>query len=354
MSLYQDLSILFEKIFDESSAKHYLSPRHAAPTVRGELSHPHPHPPAMKTQWISAVSDLVLSGRLLTAPLARVAAIAMACCTATLGQTGGIYSFYPVSGGNSSVNAALDGITVYDSFNGHQGHAFAGEMGLVFADQGTYTGSQTPANTFRADSDGALPNYLGLWGFCVDFNSPWKDSSSQSRLFRATTISEADRIYSQQGVTGYLSGGLYRAAYLIDSFSSWVNSQGDIEATALQTAIWEVLYDAQPDVTQGSYYVRNQLSNTTLANQMTQVRNTANGYLAAAASENWGVGSFDPDNRVVVWMTTDLQTSAFQSLLTVNPPGMPVEYGDPVPEPSALLFGMLAPLALIRRRRAAI
>ena len=305
----------------------------------------------MKTQWISAVSELALPGRLLAAPFACVAAIAMACSTSAFGQTGGIYSFYPVSGGNSSVNAALDGITVYDSFNGHQGHAFAGEMGLVFADQAAYTGAQTPANTFRADADGALPNYLGLWGYCVDFNSPWKDSSSQSRQFRATTVSEADRIYSQQGVTGYLSGGLYRAAYLIDSFSSLVNSQGDIEATALQTAIWEVLYDSQPDVTTGNYFVRNQLSNTTLANQMTQVRDTANGYLAAAAAENWGTDSFDPDSRAVVWMTTDLQTSAFQSLLTVNPQGMPVQYGDPVPEASSLLLGMLAPLALIRRRR---
>ncbi|MBN8460516.1 MAG: hypothetical protein J0M04_22020 [Verrucomicrobia bacterium] len=305
----------------------------------------------MKTQWNSAVSEPALIGRLLTASFARLTAIAMVSGAVASGQTGGIYSFYPTSGGHSAVNAALDGMTVYDSFRGHDSRAYAGEMGLVFADQSSYTGAQTPANTFRADADGPLSGDLGLWGYCVDYSSPWTDSATQSRQFRATTVSDADLLYTQQGVTGYQTGGLFRAAYLIDAFASSVNAQGDTEAAALQTAIWEVLYDGQPDVTQGSFYVRNQLSNSYQVGLMNQVRGLANGYIAAAASENWGVGSFDPDNRVVVWMTTNLQTSAFQSLLTVNPQATPVQYGNPIPEPSAFLLGLVAPLALIRRRR---
>lgn len=308
----------------------------------------------MKTQWLTDVVACIVSDRILTKASALVLGLSAALCAIAPAQTNGIYGFLPVSGGNPAVDAALDGITVYDSFRGEQSHAYAGEMGLVFADQGAYTGSQTPANTFRTDTEGPLSNQLGLWGYCVDWSSPWKDSTTQSRLFRATTVAEADQIYQAQGVAGYSAGGLFRAAYLIDSYASYVNTQNHIAAAALQAAIWEVLYDANPSVSQGqgTYFLRNQLPNSDLAATMSEVLNLANGYLSAAESENWGYGSFDANNRVVVWMTTDLQTSSFQSLLTVNPQGLPVQYGDPVPEPgSALLALLAAPLALFRCTR---
>lgn len=268
-------------------------------------------------------------------------------------QSTGTYDFLPVSGGNSAANAALDGFRIYDTFRGSAGQAYAGEMGLVFADQSAYTGTQTPANTFRADADGPLPDQLGLWGYCVDITSPWRDNTTQSRQFRATTIADADLLYRQQGVTGYLAGGLHRAAYLVDSYSATVKDQDQYAAAALQAAIWEVLYDANPSVTEGAgnYFVRNHLGTSQLSNDMTHVQTLANGYLSTAAANQWGAGSFDPANRVVVWMPTDLQASSFQSLLTVNPQELPVQYGGPIPEPGTLALALLSPVLLFRRRR---
>lgn len=154
---------------------------------------------------------------------------------------------------------------------------------------------------------------------------------------------------SGNGVPFYRDGGLLRAAYLIDKFYDSVHAAGNTEAAALQSAIWEVLYDANPDVEtgNGNYYVRNNTGDAGVNAVSNSIIALTDGWFSTANADNWGGPGYDPSSRVIFWLDpTDTDNN--QSIITLNP--FPVNMAIPeVETPVALGFG--ACLLLLRRRR---
>jgi hypothetical protein len=205
-----------------------------------------------------------------------------------------------------------------------------------------------------ADAGGTYSGVRGIVGFCIDSETSFQTSSSNAdvKTYVAHSYTAANSRYngvnngSGNGVPFYRDGGLLRAAYLMDKFYESAHAAGETEAAALQAAIWEVLYDANPDVEtgNGNYYVRNNTSNSgtnAVSNSIIAITDT---WFATANADNWGGSGYDPTGRVLFWLDpTD--TDFNQSIITLNP-------WQSVPEPSVSLtlcigFG----LGLLSRRR---
>ena len=266
--------------------------------------------------------------------------------------------FWTASGNSSDVDAVLDGRTVADRLGSNSYSGYVGEMILMPSDP-NYLGGLAPdaPGIVVADGDGAYSGVRGIVGFCIDSETAFQVSSGALDLktYVPHDFAAANSRYngvnngSGNGVPFYRDGGLLRAAYLIDSFFESAHAAGETEAAALQAAIWEVLYDATPDVTTGSgnYYVRNNTGSSTTNAVSNSIITITNGWFATADAENWGGAGYDPSDRVIFWLDpTDTDNN--QSIITLNP----FQGAVPIPEPGTpmgVVFG--AALLLIRRRR---
>jgi len=260
--------------------------------------------------------------------------------------------FWSISGQSVDVNGAVDGAQVADHLGGNNYNGYVGQLVIMPTDP-SLMGSLAPSapGMIVADSDGAYQNVRGLAGFCIDSETSFLTSANRSspRIYVGLDYATANSRYISQGVSQYRPGGLLRAAYLMDKFYDQVHAGGDIDAAALQAAIWEVLYDATPNVTtgQGNYYVRNNTGNGTLDSRANQIIAMTGGWFSSAASDNWGGAAYNPTNRVVFWLDPG-NPNINQSIITLNPWNGPV----PVPEVgSTVAFAFALQFALFRRRR---
>lgn len=266
--------------------------------------------------------------------------------------------FWTASGNSSDVNGALDGRTVADRLGANSYNGYVGEMILMPSDP-NYLGGLAPdaPGIVEADSDGAYAGVRGMVGFCIDSETAFQVSSGALDLktYVPHDFAAANSRYngvnngSGNGVPFYRDGGLLRAAYLIDKFYEAAHAAGDTEAAALQAAIWEVLYDANPSVStgDGNYYVRNNtgsFATNTVSNSIIAITNT---WFTAANADNWGGSGYDPTGRVIFWLDpTDTDNN--QSIITLNP----FQGVVPIPEPGTpMVLALGAALLLFRRQR---
>lgn len=262
-----------------------------------------------------------------------------------------VVEFKSVAGNQSTSNGALDGWTVADQFGSSQYSGFVGDLGLIYADQSTVSGvSGTPLGTFRGDSDGIYNGQLGLHVFCTDSETGFVGSGADTiQNYQPHTLAAAEARYLSEGVSGYTAGGLKRAAYLMKNFLVNTVSGSDLESATMQALIWEVLTDANPNLSpnQGNYFLRNNTSNSTLNSRSNQMISLANQWIAAAQSNNWGGPDYDADGDIVIWMDED-NHSFNQSVISFNYDWSPV---TPVPEPSSALMALLGAVFVLRRKR---
>lgn len=279
--------------------------------------------------------------------------ILLATCVHLGNVRGQSYTFEAVSGYLTSANGALDGWTVADHYSGNNYQGYVGQMGLVFADQGSVpSGIGTPGGTFQGDAGDLYSGELGLVVFCIDSETPFQQvGTQQAQIYQAHDLATAEARYLNEGVAGYLAGGLKRAAYLMDQHYADAVAAGDLGSAALQSAIWEVLTDLTPNLSTGSgnYYVRNNTSNATYNDRANQMVALTNSWFSAANSANWGGESWTPASKVVFWIDPD-QAGLRQSVISLNPAELNLTV---VPEPSAAML-CVAGMAMGcgRRRRA--
>ena len=267
------------------------------------------------------------------------------------GQT---YGYETVSGYLSSVNGALDGTTVADHYRGNNYQGFVGELGLIFADQSVVSGvSGVPSGTFRGDASDLYSGELGLVVFCIDSETQFMGAGSQQvQLYQGHSLAAAEARYIGDGVSGYLPGGLRRAAYLLDRHYAEAHAAGDLGAAAMQAAIWEVLTDSNPNVATGAggYYVRNNTGDSTLNSRANQIIDLTGQWFVSAGNDAWGGSGWNPDSEIIFWIDPD-HAGLRQSVISLNPPELGLMA---VPEPSvALLASLGGALAVCRRRRSA-
>jgi len=265
------------------------------------------------------------------------------------GQT---FNFNGVSGVNSSTDGSIDGWTLADHYGGSDYSGYVGELSLIFSNQNDVAGGiGVPRGTFLGDVDGSYAGDLGLVVFCLDSETGFGSSSSPSQTFQyqAYNAGAAESRYLAEGVNGYRVGGLLRAAYLIENFYDVAHGGGDLEASALQAAIWEVLTDATPDLSTGSgnYYVRDTTGSGLLDQRSSDVISLTAQWFAAAEAASWGGPGYDPGDRVAFWLDPEdvLQN---QSVIALNPDAMSVTL---VPEPGSALLVVLGAGGLLARRR---
>lgn len=266
--------------------------------------------------------------------------------------------FWTASGNSSDVNGALDGRTVADRLGANSYNGYVGEMILMPSDP-NYLGGLAPdaPGIVVADSGGAYSGVRGIVGFCIDSETAFQVSSGALDIknYVPYDYAAANSRYngvnngSGNGVPSYRDGGLLRAAYLIDKFYESAHAAGDNEAAALQAAIWEVLYDANPSVAtgNGNYFVRNNTGNFATNAVSNSIIAIANTWISTANADNWGGSGYDPTGRVIFWLDpTDTDNN--QSIITLNP----FQGVVPIPEPGtpiAVAFG--AAVLLLRRHR---
>ncbi len=253
--------------------------------------------------------------------------------------------------GTSDVDDATDGFTVPDHLRSNNYQGYVGEMVLMPTNPNLLNGLPPSApGLITADSGDTYSGVRGIAGFCIDSETSFKISSSQAdrKTYLALTYAQANSRYIADGVLHYLPGNLLRAAYMIDKFYQQAHAGGNIEAAALQAAIWEVLYDSTPNTNtgNGNYYVRNNTGDATLDGRANQVTSFTNTWFAAAVTDNWGGASYDPTNRVIFWLDPNNATLN-QSIITLNP----WEGLVPVPESEPVLLLAFATGALAFRRR---
>ncbi len=256
--------------------------------------------------------------------------------------------------GTSDVDGATDGTTIADQLSSNTYQGYAGEMVLMPTDPSLLDGFApgTPG-IIEGDAGDTYAGVKGLVGFCIDSETSFRTSSDQSERFSYSshTYAQANARYISDGAAFYRPGGLLRAAYLMDKFYVQAHAAGDIEAASLQAAIWEVLYDANPNVSsgQGNYYVRND-AGSTLTGRSAQIAAQTSAWFSAANSDNWGGASYDPDDKVVFWLDPN-DTNNNQSIITLNPWAGAV----PVPEsgvPALLIIS--GAVWAFRRERSAV
>lgn len=265
------------------------------------------------------------------------------------GQT---FQFNSISGVNSATDDAIDGWAVSDEFLGSPFQGYAGELSLIFANPEDVPGGiGTPRGTFRGDLGGAYSDQLGLVVFCIDPNIQFPNSAnpSQSFTYAAHGLEAAEGRYLSEGVAGYRAGGLLRAAYMIETFYDQAHAGGDLEAAALQAAIWEVLTDGTPDLSlgQGNYFLRDNTGSSGSNLRSQQMISLTNSWFANAVAANWGGAGYDPGNRVAFWLDPS-NIQANQSVISLNPDPASMAL---VPEPGSGLLVMVGGLMLSSRRR---
>lgn len=261
-------------------------------------------------------------------------------------------SFWSQSGSNSSVNEALDGMTVADQLGLNPYNGYIGEMVLMPTDLNTLAAlAADTAGIVTADNGGTFSGKRGLAAFCIDSETSFKTSASlaQTYSYEAFTFSAANSRYLDENVPYYNSNGLKRAAYLLENNYSAAHAGGNTQAAALQAAIWEVLYDADPSVTLGSgeYYIRTNTGNSSAKARAVEVRDQANAWLEAASAAQWGGDSYDPAKRVMFWLDPTA-VNLDQSVITLNP-GSSFQ-AIPEPRSEILIAGALGMTLLFRRR----
>lgn len=260
-------------------------------------------------------------------------------------------SLLPFNGGDANVDESLNGWIVPDQFGLSQYSGYVGHLGVIFQDQAAFAAVVgTPRGSFRGDSSGSYAGQLGLVAFCIDSETSFLGTSNQApQNYTAHQAYNAEARYLGEGVSGYGTGGLLRAAYLLETFYDDAMAAGDLGAAALQSSIWEVLTDSTPDLALGvgNYFLRNNTGDATLNGRADQMITLTNTWFSTAVANNWGGSSYDPGDRVVFWLDPNA-TSANQSIITLNP----ISNGSPiiaVPEPSSALI-MLSALGLLFRR----
>jgi hypothetical protein len=161
----------------------------------------------------------------------------------------------------------------------------------------------TPASGFTGNS---------IYTYCVDATSYLQDPQS-------VTARSTDLLTSTTG--GADAGG--RVAYLVDRYAADVHQNGtNIDAAALQIAIWEALYDSTEDLSGGTFALV-----TTGA-----IYDKAKFYL----DDLYSGGTYHTASAT--WL--DTRAGQDQVLIT------------PTPEPATLtLFGSALALAAARRRK---
>ncbi|MEM9235907.1 MAG: PEP-CTERM sorting domain-containing protein [Verrucomicrobiota bacterium] len=263
------------------------------------------------------------------------------------------FQFNGITGVNSATDDSIGGWTIADQYLGSNFSGYAGEMSLIFANDGDVpSGIGVPRGTFVGDAGGAYAGDLGLVVFCIDINTGFRESASPAETFsyEAHTFASAESRYLAEGVTGYRSGGLLRAAYLIENFYDAAHAGGDLGAAALQAAIWEVLTDGDPSLAPGddNYFLRNNSPQSVLNLRTDQMVALTDTWFADAVANNWGGAGYDPGNRVAFWLDPT-NVNLNQSVISLNPDTMSLSL---VPEPgSALLVMIGGVLSLMRRRR---
>lgn len=264
-----------------------------------------------------------------------------------------VFQFNGLSGVNPAVDDSIDGWTIADQFDGGDLSAYAGELSLIFAnDEDVPSGLGVPRGTFVGDADGAYAGKLGLVVFCTDINTGFRTSANPDDVFayEAHSLAAAESRYLAEGVTDYYSGGLRRAAYLIENYYDVAHDGDDLGAAALQAAIWEVLTDETPSLAPGAdtYFLRNDTSQGTLNDRTNQMVALTDTWFADAVANDWGGSSYDPGDRVAFWLDpTNINLN--QSVISLNPDS---ENLTLVPEPGSSMLVMIGGvLSLLRRRR---
>lgn len=242
-----------------------------------------------------------------------------------------------------------------DHYGSSDYSGFVGQLGLVFEDQTAFAGlTSVPEGTFIGDVADIYAGQYGLTVFCIDSETLFQGSGTNTpQTYAAHSYQQAEVRYTLEGVSGYTAGGLRRAAYLLESFYWDAMDGGDLGASTLQSALWEVLTDTVPSLSfgQGNYYLRNNTSNTTFNNRANQMLVLSSSWFAQAEAEDWGGSNYDPGDRVVFWLDPNSVFSN-QSVISLNP----ILQGQPllsVPEPSSsllVLLGAFSSLIGFRRR----
>ncbi|MEP4076852.1 PEP-CTERM sorting domain-containing protein [Haloferula sp.] len=263
-----------------------------------------------------------------------------------------VFQFNGITGVNSSTDDSIDGWSIADQYGGSNYSGYAGEMSLIFANDGDVPGGLgVPRGTFVGDVGGSYADKLGLVVFCTDPNTGFRESGSPADVFtfEAHSLASAESRYLAEGVSGYRSGGLRRAAYLIENFYDEAHAAGDLAAAALQAAIWEVLTDSDPSLSMddGNYFLRNNSLQSVLNLRSNQMVALTDAWFADAVADGWGGAGYDPANRVAFWLDpTNIHLN--QTVISLNPDPMSLSL---VPEPSSGLMMMIGGVMLAMRRR---
>jgi hypothetical protein len=270
-------------------------------------------------------------------------------CSAVQAQ---MFQFNGLSGVNTDTNDSLDGWTIADRYGGTSYSGYAGEMALLFSNDGDVSsGLGVPRGTFVGNATGSYAGKLGLVVFCTDSNTGFRESSHVGELFsyEAHSLASAESRYLAEGVGGYRSGGLRRAAYMIENYYDAAHSAGDLAAAALQAAIWEVLTDDVPSLSpdEGNYFLRNNTLQSVLNLRMNQMIALTDTWFADAVADGWGGPGYDPGSRVAFWLDpTNIHLN--QTVISLNPDAMSLTL---IPEPSSGLLMMFGGLMTAMRRR---